>query len=147
MGWCVVWWCAARRGDPPGAEYLPEPGDADRPLGRLLPGAGLQHAAFACRDLPATCDQLAAVADHALPIPANYYDDLLARFGGELDVGQLQRRQLLYDRDPQGGAFLHLYTRPFIAGRFFFELTERRAGYALYGAANAAVRLAAMQYC
>ena len=77
----------------------------------------------------------------------SYYDDLLARFGGELDVGQLQRRQLLYDRDPQGGAFLHLYTRPFTAGRFFFELTERRAGYALYGAANAAVRLAAMQYC
>ena len=35
----------------------------------------------------------------------------------------------------------------FTAGRFFFELTERRAGYALYGAANAAVRLAAMQYC
>ncbi|HDZ2889017.1 TPA: 4-hydroxyphenylpyruvate dioxygenase, partial [Klebsiella pneumoniae] len=72
---------------------------------------------------------------------------LLARFGGELDVGQLQRQQLLYDRDPQGGDFLHLYTRPFTAGRFFFELTERRAGYALYGAANAAVRLAAMQYC
>ncbi len=83
-----------------------------------LPGAGLQHAAFACRDLPATCDQLADVARHALPIPANYYDDLLARFGGELDVGQLQRRQLLYDRDPQGGAFPHLYTRPFTAGRF-----------------------------
>ncbi|STT16244.1 4-hydroxyphenylpyruvate dioxygenase [Klebsiella pneumoniae] len=107
-------------------------------------GAGLQHAAFACRDLPAACDQLAEVARHTLPIPANYYDDLLARFGGELDVGQLQRQQLLYDRDPQGGDFLHLYTRPFTAGRFFFELTERRAGYALYGAANAAVRLAAM---
>lgn len=50
-------------------------------------GAGLQHAAFACRDLPAACDQLAEVARHTLPIPANYYDDLLARFGGELDVG------------------------------------------------------------
>ncbi len=35
-----------------------------------------------------------------------------------------------------------VYRRP-----LFFELTERRAGYALYGAANAAVRLAAMQYC
>lgn len=65
-------------------------------------GAGLQHAAFACRDLPAACDQLAEVARHTLPIPANYYDDLLASFGGELDVGQLQRQQLLYDRDPQG---------------------------------------------
>ncbi len=38
-------------------------------------------------------------------------------FGGELDVGQLQRQQLLYDRDPRGD-FLHLYTRPFTAGRF-----------------------------
>ncbi len=36
---------------------------------------------------------------------------------------------------------------PLPLSRFFFELTERRAGYALYGAANAAVRLAAMQYC
>lgn len=79
-------------------------------------GAGLQHAAFACRDLPAACDQLAEVARHTLPIPANYYDDLLARFGGELDVGQLQRQQLLYDRDPQGRfpASLHpaVYRRP-----------------------------------
>ncbi|HDQ4825492.1 TPA: sugar phosphate isomerase/epimerase and 4-hydroxyphenylpyruvate domain-containing protein [Klebsiella pneumoniae] len=122
---------------------------------RCFPGQGeLPLEAFAeqitrCgyRDLPAACDQLAEVARHTLPIPANYYDDLLARFGGELDVGQLQRQQLLYDRDPQGGDFLHLYTRPFTAGRFFFELTERRAGYALYGAANAAVRMAAMQYC
>lgn len=105
---------------------------------------GLEFIEFAAS---AACDQLAEVARHTLPIPANYYDDLLARFGGELDVGQLQRQQLLYDRDPQGGDFLHLYTRPFTAGRFFFELTERRAGYALYGAANAAVRLAAMQYC
>ncbi len=82
-------------------------------------GRGWGRPAFACRDLPAACDQLAEVARHTL-IPANYYDDLLARFGGELDVGQLQRQQLLYDRDPQGGDFLHLYTRPFTAGRFFF---------------------------
>ena len=39
-------------------------------------------------------------------------------------------------------SLLALYRWP-----LFFELTERRAGYALYGAANAAVRLAAMQYC
>ena len=63
-----------------------------------------------------------------------------------MDVATLQRLHILYDRDPRGGEFLHLYTRPFSAGRFFFELTERRDGYALYGAANAAVRLSAMQY-
>ncbi|HHT7527701.1 TPA: bifunctional sugar phosphate isomerase/epimerase/4-hydroxyphenylpyruvate dioxygenase family protein [Raoultella planticola] len=109
-------------------------------------GAGLQHAAFACRHLPETLDALPQVSRQALPIPANYYDDLLARYGEAVDVATLQRLHILYDRDPRGGEFLHLYTRPFSAGRFFFELTERRDGYALYGAANAAVRLSAMQY-
>ncbi|WP_434669407.1 bifunctional sugar phosphate isomerase/epimerase/4-hydroxyphenylpyruvate dioxygenase family protein [Klebsiella sp. B345] len=109
-------------------------------------GAGLQHAAFACHDLPATLDDLPQVSLNALPIPANYYDDLLARFGDATNVETLKRLQILYDRGPYDGEFLHLYTRPFSAGRFFFELTERRGGYALYGAANAAVRLSAMQY-
>lgn len=109
-------------------------------------GAGLQHAAFACRDLPVTLENLPQAALNALPIPANYYEDLLARFGGESQVETLQRLQILYDRDTRGGEFLHLYTRPFAAGRFFFELTERRDGYAQYGAVNAAVRLSAMQY-
>ncbi|MGG8293091.1 bifunctional sugar phosphate isomerase/epimerase/4-hydroxyphenylpyruvate dioxygenase family protein [Klebsiella sp. 141130] len=109
-------------------------------------GAGLQHAAFACRDLPATLESLPQAALNALPIPANYYEDLLARFGEEPQVEALQRLQILYDRDARGGEFLHLYTRPFVAGRFFFELTERRDGYAQYGAVNAAVRLSAMQY-
>lgn len=102
MDWCAAGGAQPAGRYPSGAEYFAEPGDANRPLRCLLPGAGLQHAAFACRDLPAACDQLAEVARHTLPIPANYYDDLLARFGGELDVGQLQRQQLLYDRDPQG---------------------------------------------
>ncbi|WEF30015.1 TIM barrel protein [Klebsiella aerogenes] len=109
-------------------------------------GAGLQHAAFACRDLPATLDSLPQVSLNALPIPANYYEDLLARFGGQPQVETLKRLQILYDRDACGGEFLHLYTRPFSTGRFFFELTERRDGYTQYGAVNAAVRLSAMQY-
>lgn len=109
-------------------------------------GAGLQHAAFACHDLPATLASLPQVAGNALPIPANYYEDLLARFGENVQVNLLKNHQILYDRDGSGGEFLHLYTRPFAAGRFFFELTERRNGYALYGAVNAAVRLSAIQY-
>ena len=109
-------------------------------------GAGLQHAAFACHDLPATLASLPQVAGNALPIPANYYEDLLARFGEDVQVNLLKNHQILYDRDGSGGEFLHLYTRPFSAGRFFFELTERRNGYALYGAVNAAVRLSAIQY-
>ena len=109
-------------------------------------GAGLQHAAFACRDLSSTLASVPEVAVNALPIPANYYEDLLARYGKDVPVNLLKNHQILYDRDGSGGEFFHLYTRPIAVGRFFFELTERRNGYALYGAVNAAVRLSAMQY-
>ncbi|TLV22951.1 sugar phosphate isomerase/epimerase and 4-hydroxyphenylpyruvate domain-containing protein [Klebsiella indica] len=108
-------------------------------------GAGLQHAAFACRDLPDTLEHVPQVSVNALPIPANYYEDLLARFGDKDCINQLKRLHILYDRDDSGGEFLHLYTRPFSSGRFFFELIERRKGYAAYGAVNAAVRLSAMR--
>ncbi|MFP5597626.1 bifunctional sugar phosphate isomerase/epimerase/4-hydroxyphenylpyruvate dioxygenase family protein [Kluyvera sp. 142486] len=109
-------------------------------------GAGLQHAAFACRDLPGLLDKQPLADSLSLPVPANYYDDLLARFGDPEQVALMQRQQILYDRDAAGGEFLHRYTWPFSEGRFFFELTERRHGYTQYGAVNAAVRLSAMQY-
>lgn len=109
-------------------------------------GAGLQHAAFACHDLPSLLDNQPLAPSLSLPVPANYYDDLLARFGASAHVERLQPQQILYDRDSAGGEFLHRYTWPFSEGRFFFELTERRRGYAQYGAVNAAVRLSAMQY-
>ncbi|WP_308561468.1 TIM barrel protein [uncultured Klebsiella sp.] len=108
-------------------------------------GAGLQHTAFACHDLPDTLEHVPQVSVNALPIPANYYEDLLARFGDKDCINQLKRLHILYDRDDSGGEFLHLYTRPFSSGRFFFELIERRKGYAAYGAVNAAVRLSAMR--
>ncbi|MNC67877.1 hypothetical protein D3C75_1184180 [compost metagenome] len=50
---------------------------------------------------------------------------------------------MLYDRDAQGGELFHVYTEPF-EERFFFEVLQRRNGYSGYGAANVAVRLAAM---
>mgnify|MGYP005982645097 FL=1 len=109
-------------------------------------GAGLQHAAFASRDLPGLLESQPLAASLSLPVPANYYEDLQARFGAAAQADILQRQQILYDRDGAGGEFLHRYTWPFSEGRFFFELTERRHGYAQYGAVNAAVRLAAMQY-
>ncbi|MEO3988501.1 bifunctional sugar phosphate isomerase/epimerase/4-hydroxyphenylpyruvate dioxygenase family protein [Pseudocitrobacter cyperus] len=106
-------------------------------------GAGLQHAAFSCRDLSQAPPFASSIA---LPVPANYYDDLVARFGQPEMMATLKQQQILYDRDAQGGEFFHRYSWPFSEGRFFFELTERREGYAQYGAANAAVRLSAMQY-
>ena len=48
---------------------------------------------------------------------------------------------MLYDRD-DGGEFLQAYTDAF-DGRFFFEFVQRLDDYQQYGAANAAVRLAA----
>ena len=79
-----------------------------------------------------------------LPIPANYYDDLGARFPlDDARLGQLRELNVLYDRD-EGGEFLHAYTDGF-HGRFFFEVVQRIGGYTGFGAANASMRMAAQQ--
>jgi 4-hydroxyphenylpyruvate dioxygenase len=76
-----------------------------------------------------------------LPIPANYYDDLAARFGLDEELLDLLREhQLLYDRSA-AGEFLHFYTRR--VGAVFFEVVQRIDGYDGYGADSAPVRLAA----
>ena len=106
-----------------------------------LAGAGAHHIAFATGDIIATMHALAERGARILRIPANYYDDLAARHGlddGRLD--ELRSWNLLYDRDADG-EFIHAYTETF-AGRFFFEIVERR-GYQGFGAVNAAVRMAA----
>ncbi|MDN0081694.1 bifunctional sugar phosphate isomerase/epimerase/4-hydroxyphenylpyruvate dioxygenase family protein [Crenobacter sp. SG2305] len=106
-------------------------------------GSGLQHVAFATGDIFAA---VAAAREAGLPlleIPRNYYDDLAARF--DLDpafIERLAEANVLYDRDPNGGELLHVYTEPF-EDRFFFEIIERHHGYEQYGAANVPVRLAA----
>ena len=77
-----------------------------------------------------------------LPIPANYYDDLAAKWGlDDTPLAALQQLNLLYDRDDDG-EFLHAYTDTF-DDRFFFEIVQRRGDYQQYGAANASVRMAA----
>jgi len=108
-------------------------------------GSGVHHIAFAAPDAAAAEEAAAARGAALLKIPPNYFDDLAARFPIEDDVlERLRRDQLLYDRDPAGGEFRHAYTLAF-HDRFFFELCERQGGYAGFGAANAAVRLAAQQ--
>jgi 4-hydroxyphenylpyruvate dioxygenase len=102
-------------------------------------GAGAQHIAFACNDIVAAAASLPAAI--RLPVPANYYEDLEARFGlpaGQLDT--LRAHSILYDRIG-AGEFLHFFTRSL--NGVFFEVLERRGGYDRYGEANAAVRLAA----
>jgi 4-hydroxyphenylpyruvate dioxygenase len=106
-------------------------------------GAGVQHIAFDTDDIFASVDRLRAQGVPLLPIPENYYDDLIARFGLEDDlVDRLRSRHILYDRSANGGEFFHVYTQ-FFRNRFFFEVVQRTGGYDQYGAANAPVRMAA----
>nr|WP_245243338.1 sugar phosphate isomerase/epimerase and 4-hydroxyphenylpyruvate domain-containing protein [Pararhodobacter sp. SW119] len=107
-------------------------------------GAATQHIAFATADIFATAERLAALGFQSLPIGANYFGDLAARF--DLEPGLLDRfraHNILYDRDEVGELF-QLYSRPFGDG-LFFEIVERPGAYQGYGAPNAPFRLAAQK--
>ncbi len=107
-------------------------------------GSGVHHIAFDCDDIFAEVRRAKEAGVPLLDIPLNYYDDLAARFDFDDEfLSELAYYNVLYDRDAQGGELFHVYTEPF-EGRFFFEIIQRKGGYAGYGAANVAVRLAAM---
>lgn len=110
----------------------------------VVPAASRQHpehVAVSCADVVDVARRARERGMSFLPIPANYYDDLEARFGLEREfLDGLRDYQLLYDRDA-GGDFLHFYTRRI--GRVFFEMVQRIGGYDGYGADGAPVRLAA----
>lgn len=105
-------------------------------------GAGVHHIAFACEDIFEAATRLAEGPSRILKIPENYYRDLQARFAlPDEYVARLAAHHVLYDRIGQG-EFLHVYSQLF-DGRFFLEYVHRSGGYEDYGAANAAVRMAA----
>jgi 4-hydroxyphenylpyruvate dioxygenase len=111
--------------------------------GSAGPGSGglPQHIAFGCNDVALVARRARDRGLQPLPIPANYYDDLSARFGlSDRLLEEMQSLDLLYDRDAQS-EFLHFYTRT--VGSVFFEVVDRRSGYDGYGAPNAPVRIAA----
>ncbi|GGZ62787.1 bifunctional sugar phosphate isomerase/epimerase/4-hydroxyphenylpyruvate dioxygenase family protein [Streptomyces bluensis] len=104
-------------------------------------GARAQHIALATDDVVATARAFLAAGGRLLSLPANYHDDLAARYAfadGELET--YRELSILYDRDAHG-EFRHCYTHT--VGRVFFELVQRDGGYRGYGARNAPVRLAA----
>ncbi|MEY4375703.1 MAG: hypothetical protein RJB26_253 [Pseudomonadota bacterium] len=104
-------------------------------------GAGVQHIAFSTTDIFATAAAMSSLGLERLPIPANYYDDLEAKFGLAPELlEKLAQHHVLYDRDGEGEYF-QFYSRAF-ARRVFFEVVQRRA-YDGFGAVNATVRLAA----
>lgn len=107
-------------------------------------GSGVHHIAFDCDDIFAAVSKAKEAGVALLDIPLNYYDDLAARFDFDDEfLSELAYYNVLYDRDANGGELFHVYTEPF-EERFFFEILQRRGGYAGYGAANVAVRLSAM---
>ena len=111
------------------------------PHGVEHPGGFPQHMAFSSDDALGAARAARARGLRPLPIPANYYDDLVARF--DLDpelVEEMQELGVLYDRDADGD-FTHFYTRT--VGDVFLEVVQRGGGYQGYGATNASVRLSA----
>src|SRR5579872_7179109 len=104
-------------------------------------GSGVQHIAFTCNDIFAAVAEMRGRGADFLKIPDNYYDDIEAKY--DLDartMAALRANQILYDREGDG-EFFQIYTHIFDE-RFFFEIVERR-NYPGFGAANAAIRLAA----
>ena len=100
-----------------------------------------QHIAFAVRSVIDAVHRLRAAGLDTLAIPANYHDDLDARFDlPATALATFRKLGILYDRD-EYGEFLHCYTES--VGRVFFELLQRVGGYRGYGAPNAPVRMAA----
>jgi 4-hydroxyphenylpyruvate dioxygenase len=104
-------------------------------------GSGVQHIAFSCDDIFLAVAEMRGRGASFLNIPANYYDDVEAKY--DLDaptIAELRANEILYDREGDG-EFFQIYTHIFDE-RFFFEIVERRS-YQGFGAANAAIRLAA----
>ncbi|QYJ03559.1 TIM barrel protein [Nocardioides panacisoli] len=100
-----------------------------------------EHVALACDDIVAVAQAAREAGMDFLHVPANYYDDLRARFGlPEDELALLREHDLLHDRD-RHGSFRHFYTP--VVGRLFLEVVQRIGEYDGYGADNAPVRLAA----
>ncbi|MEV0181661.1 TIM barrel protein [Streptomyces sp. NPDC050625] len=122
------------------------PGGGVRIVLNIAPAPGgeetrLQHIALATDDIVGAARRIRERGLGLLPIPANYYDDVAARYEpAPQDLAALAELGILYDRD-ENGEFFHCYTATI--GRLFFELVQRTGGYRGYGAQNAAVRLAA----
>ncbi|MGA8112668.1 MAG: VOC family protein, partial [Actinocatenispora sp.] len=127
-------------------EHALETGDGTVRLmvGTTQPGttACAGHVALGCEDIVTTAEALRAAGAPILPVPANYYDDLDARYAIDPgDLARMRRLDVLYDRTADG-EFLHLCTGT-LGGGLFLEVVQRVGGYAGYGSANTPVRLAA----
>jgi 4-hydroxyphenylpyruvate dioxygenase len=106
-------------------------------------GAGVNQIALESSDIFASMAALRDRGARLLPIPSNYYAELVT--DTDLSPGEIERLRaggILFEQDATGGRFLHAYTETF-EGRCFFEVVQRLGGYDGYGAANAPVRMSA----
>lgn len=107
-------------------------------------GSAAQHLAFRTDDIFGTVKTLRENGFRFLEISKNYYADLKARFGlDDATVNELSSNNIMYDRDG-AGEYYQVYG-PVHRNGFFFEIVQRRGGYAGYGAANAQFRIAAQK--
>ena len=89
-------------------------------------GPGVQHIAFATRDILATVSALRARGLEFLRVPGTYYEDLEERVGTiDEPIDRLAQLGILADRDEEG-YLLQIFTQP-IEDRptLFFEVIER----------------------
>ncbi|MBV8959654.1 MAG: VOC family protein, partial [Actinobacteria bacterium] len=90
-------------------------------------GPGVQHIALRTDDIVATVSALRSRGVRFMRVPDAYYDDAKRRLAGiDLPWGDLQRLNILADRD-HDGYLLQIFTetitdRPTV----FFEIIERR---------------------
>jgi len=89
-------------------------------------GPGVQHIAFATKDIVATVSELRSRGLEFLRVPDTYYEDLERRVG-KIDepIDDLARLGILADRDEEG-YLLQIFTQP-VEDRptLFFEVIER----------------------
>ena len=92
-------------------------------------GEGIQHIAFACDDLTATCDQLQARGLPFMdPPPATYYEALDERLPGHGEpVDELARRGILLDgaTGDEQKLLLQIFSADLV-GPTFFEFIQRK---------------------
>jgi 4-hydroxyphenylpyruvate dioxygenase-like putative hemolysin/sugar phosphate isomerase/epimerase len=103
-----------------------------------------QHIGFATDDAVACARALREAGAPPLPMPGNYYDDLESRWDLPRElVDDLRDSSILYDRDDDGGEYLHFYTQ-IVGSKLFFEVVQRTGGYGSLGASTAtALRMSA----
>ena len=97
---------------------------------RAYNGEGIQHIAFACDDLYAVWDRLAALGTpFAPPPPATYYEMLDERLPGHGEpVAELQKRGILLDGSTQNNdprLLLQIFSQTMV-GPVFFEFIQRK---------------------